>query len=796
MSAFNSLRPNEILVFGRYRLRRRERVLEKDGAPLAIAEKTLDVLCALVESRGQIVERETLMRKVWPDTFVEDSNIAFQISTLRKLLDESANSPRFIATVPKRGYRFIAEVLEETETQTETVVDAPTGTPAGKAVPEANSRLIEPRPERFFRQRWMWAAGGAITALAVLALMGTGTQRKFSVLAERGTVVLAEFENKTGDAVFDGTLRQGLLVALEQSPFLSILSERRLQRTLTLMRQPPTGRLTHEIAMSICERTGSAMVVEGSIERIGRLYVLGLRAWNCDGGGLVDAEQAKAGTKESVLDALSEMAVKFRRRVGEAAATLKQHNISLAEATTEFPEALNSYSMGWALHQARGAPDAIPLLKHAVEIDPQFAMAHAALGRMYADIDESDLAAQSLKTAWELKEHTSDRERFFIEVNYLSLVTGNLAEARSVADAWARTYPNDAVPHTLLSGLPNKAVARYEEAASQARRSIQIDPDFGMSYYNLAVNSLYLQRLDDAGAALAAAAGRGLEIDEFHMLAYDLAFLRGDTDGVEGIVARERARSLAANWIENREAFRLTYAGRLQEARRRCDQAVAAAEQAGQTERAAAWKAGEAVREAMAGNRPEARRSAAAAMQLSHNREVRYGSALALAMAADTATAQTIASGLEKEFPEDTSIRFSYVPVVRAQIELKRHNPAGALEVLKVTVPTEMGVSRSAAITLFGALYPIYFRGLALCDLGRGKEAVDEFRKIVGHSGLVVSDPVGALAHLQMARAYRIAGDRTSAKAAYEEFLRLWRNADANLELLRDARSEYALLIG
>jgi len=785
MSARKLLANKHNLTFGRYRLRTREGVLERDGKPVAISEKTLEILCVLLESPGELVERETLKQKVWPGTFVEDTNIAFQISTLRRLLEESANTPQFIATVPKRGYRFIAEVVEEPE-----AAGPPGDAPVKKMQAETGPYGVHVPAASFSRTIWIGAAILVALGSAVLALHGSRS-RPVTALTEKGAIVLADFVNKTGEPVFEGTLRQGLLVELEQSPFLSLLSEQRVQRTMRLMRQPPGASLTREAAMEVCERTNSTLVVEGSIERLGGLYVLGLRALSCEGGRLVDAEQAKAPSRERVLDALSAIASRFRTRVGETAATLGRHNASLAEATTTSLEALQAYTTGWKMHMTRGAAEAIPLLRHAVELDGEFALAYAALGRMYADIDESDLSAESLQKAWDLRKHTSDRERFFIAVNYLSLVTGDLDEARQVAEAWARTYPREATPHTLLSGILNKAVARYEEAASQASRAIQMDPDFGMSYYNLAVNHLYLQHLDRAAHVLADAAKRGLNIEEFRMLEYDLAFLRHDTAEVQRIVSQTRQRLGLVSWLANREAFRVAYTGQLRLARSISEQAIAEAERTGERERAGVWEAGMALREAMTGNISFAKKSALAALQLSSDREVEYGAGLALAVAGDSGQAQTIAKALETKFPEDTTVRFTYLPVLRAQIELNHRRPDRAVEVLKQAAPTEMGLSRSPINTLFGALYPVYFRGLAFCALGHDAAAAAEFGKIIEHSGLVITDPVGPLAHVQLGRAYRLMGDRLKAKAAYQEFFQLWKDADAEIPLLRTARSEY-----
>ncbi len=786
MSAPKLLTGKHNLTFGRYRLRTRERVLERDGKPLAIPEKTLEVLFILLDSPGELVEKETLKQKVWPGIFVEDTNIGFQISTLRKLLGESANAPKFIATVPKRGYRFIAEVGEEPETL------APTRYDDSAREPTPEPELSKPKTERRSPARTVWIGAAILVALVAGMLSFTGSHaRSVSALTEKGTIVLADFDNKTGDPVFDGTLRQGLLVQLEQSPVLSLLSDQRVQRTMRLMKQPPGASITHEAAMGICERTGSTLVVEGSVERVGALYVLGLRALSCDGGVLIAAEQAKAKSRERVLDALSAMATTFRKRVGESAATLERHNASLAEATTASAEALKAYTMGWSLQLTRGAAQALPLLRHALQLDPDFAMAYATLGRIYADLDESDQSAENLQKAWDLREHASDRERFFISTNYLSLVRGDLEEARKMAEAWTRTYPRDPLPHTLLSGVLNKAVARYEEAAAEARRAIQLDPDFGISYYNLGVNNLYLQRLDAAAGALADARSRGLEIEEFRMLDYDLAFLRHDTGALDRILSATHQRLGSESWLDNREAFRAAYAGHLVRARSISDRAIAEAERANERERAGLWEAGAALREAMTGNLGLAKKSAAEAMRLSKDREVEYGAALALAIAGEQAGAQTIADSLGTKFPADTTVRFTYLPVIRAQIELNRGRPDKALTILKQAAPTEMGVSRSPIDTLFGALYPVYFRGLALNAMGRGGEAATEFRKIIDHSGVVVTDPVGALAYLQLGRAYRIADRRSEAKAAYEEFLHLWGDADPDIPLLRAARSEY-----
>jgi len=614
------------------------------------------------------------------------------------------------------------------------------------------------------------------------------------ILTEKDTIVLADFINRTGDAVFDGTLRQGLAVQLAQSPFLGLVSEQRIQQTLRLMGQPADARLTPQLARDICERTGSAAVLEGSIASLGTQYVLGLRAKNCRTGDILDDEQVQAARKEDVLNALSQIASKFRTRAGESLATVEKHQTPLAEATTRSLEALKAYSAARKVHSSSGATAALPLFRRATEIDPEFAMAHASLGRMYADLDESDLAAESIRRAWELRDRASDREKFWIAAAYDILVTGKLEEAQQTCEAWAQTYPREAPPHQMLSGMINKVAGRYEKAAAEARKAIELDPDFAIVYYSLAVNQVYLDRLGEAEDTLRRAAGRGLEIDEFVMLEYDIAFLRGDQTGMEREAARARGRSGAENWISNKEAFALAYSGHLQQARSMSRRAVDQAQQASQRERAALWEAGAAVREAFFGNASEARKRAMAALELSKNREAEYGAAFALALSGDSSQAQALADDLERRFPLDTSVRFSFLPALCAHLALNHGDASQAFELLQVAVPHELGVPRSSVSGEFGALYPVYVRGEARLAAHQGAEAAAEFQKILDHRGIVVSDPVGVLAHLQLGRAFAMSGDKTRAKTAYQDFLTLWKDADPDLPILQQAKAEYATL--
>lgn len=647
---------------------------------------------------------------------------------------------------------------------------------------------------------WKWAS----VAVALLLASGPGifwflrhraTSLHTPVLSAIDTVVLADFGNSTGDSVFDGTLRQGMAVQLEQSPFLSLISDDRIRQTLRLMGRPPDARLTPEIAREVCERTGSAAVLEGSITPLGGQYALGLRAKNCRTGDVLDEEQVQAARKEDVLNALGQMAGTFRARVGESLSTIKEHNTPLAEATTPSLEALEAYSAAWRVHSSSGAIASLSLFKRATEIDPGFAMAHAMLGRTYADLDESDLSAVSTTRAWQLRDRASDKERFFITASYEILVTGNLEEAQQTCEAWAQTYPRDMLPHAFMSGYLNKVSGNYEKAIAEARKAIELNPDLAaIGYYNLAVNHAYLGRLDEAENTLQRAAGRGFQIDEFLMLEYDIAFLRGDRAGMDRAADRARARLEAENWISNKEAFALAYSGHLQQARSMSRRAVNHAQQAGQRERAGLWEAGAAVREALFGNAIEAKKRATAALDLSNDREVEYGAAFALALSGGSSQAQVLADDMERRFSEDTSVRFSYLPTLRAQLALNQGDAAKALEALQVAAPYELGAPRSSIHALFGALYPIYIRGEAYLAAHQGAEAATEFQKILDYGGIVVSDPIGALAHLQLGRALAISGDAAKAKASYADFFSLWKDADQDIPVLKQAKTEYARL--
>jgi serine/threonine protein kinase/tetratricopeptide (TPR) repeat protein len=605
-------------------------------------------------------------------------------------------------------------------------------------------------------------------------------------LTDKDTIVLADFTNTTGDPVFDGTLRQGLAVQLEQSPFLGLLSEPRIQKELGLMVQPADARLTPDLARQVCERTSSAAVLEGSIASLGTQYVLGLTAKNCGNGEVLDEEQVQAARKEDVLRALSQIASKFRTRVGESLATIEKHNTPLAEATTPSLEALKAFSAAQKIH---GRP-ALALFQRAIGIDPKFAMAYAQLGQVYGQLGESDLSAESIGKAYEFRNRASDREKFFLTLSYDFRVTGDLEKAQQNCELWSSTYPRDALPPAFLSVIYD-VNGQHERALEEGRKTIERDPDFPLGYANLAFTYQNLDRLGDGEKTLLRASDRGVSFPDFWVMRYVIAFLRADQTGMERTVTQ--GKSEAEDMLADNQAFVLAYSGRLQQARLLSQRAVQLAQQAGQRESAALYQTGAALQEGFSGNAPAAIRSATAALALSKDREVEYGAAFALALAEDSSQSQILADDLEKRFGEDTSVKFDYLPALRAL--LNRGGPSRAIDLLQISVPFELGTPRCTIHGFFGALYPVYVRGLAYLDARQSASAAAEFQKILDHRGIVASDPIGALAHLQLGRALALpGGDKIKARVAYQDFLTLWKDADPDIPIYRQAKAEYAKL--
>ena len=618
--------------------------------------------------------------------------------------------------------------------------------------------------------------------------------RRPAKLTDKDTIVLADFANSTGDPVFDETLRQGLAVQLQQSPFLSLVSDDRIRSTLALMKQPADARLTPDIAQDVCVRTASAAVLEGSIAALGSQFVVGLRAKHCTTGDILADEQAQAARKEEVLSTLSQIATRFRTRVGESLATIEKHSMPLEEATTPSLEALKAYSAGSQAITSAGWPRRLTLFERAVAIDPEFAMAHAMLGFGLSTMGESELGRQSLLKAYQLRHRTSDVERFYIETLYDRDVTGNLEREQRTLEAWAESYPRDPRPHGLSSGLALTSTGQYELSIAEAEKAIALDPDLIPPYSNRAFNQLYLNRRDDALLTVRRATERKLESAPLLLIPYFVAFLKDDAEG------RRRAETVArkspglVDIISHLEALALARSGRLQDARRMSGGPVEIARQSGRRERAGLFEAGRAVWEAFYGNAAAARQSASKALALGRGRDVDYAAAFALALSGDLPQSRTLAEDLAREFPEDTSVQFMYLPTLRALYSLTAHDPGAAIHALQTTTRYDLALGGIGFTGRFGGLYPIYVRGVAYLAAHRAAEAAAEFQRILDHPSIVLVDPMGAMARLQLARALALSGDTVKAKRAYDDLWTLWKDADPKIPIVEAARAEYARL--
>uniref|UniRef100_Q024W6 Serine/threonine protein kinase n=1 Tax=Solibacter usitatus (strain Ellin6076) TaxID=234267 RepID=Q024W6_SOLUE len=611
---------------------------------------------------------------------------------------------------------------------------------------------------------------------------------------QRARLVLAEFENRTGDPVFDGILRQGLSAQLEQSPFLTLVSDQEVRQVLRMMCRPPETRLTPEVAQEICERTGGTAVLEGSVASLGSQYILWLRARSCRSGDVLGQEQAQAGTKEQVLEALTRIAAQIRARLGESLSSIREHSTPLEHATTSSLEALKAYSAARIAMFARGFAAAVPDLQRAIAIDPHFAMAQADLGFFHWNMGQTDLGAEYVRKAYEFRERVSDQERLFILFLYDRQVTGNLQKELETLESWTQRYPGDFRPWGLMGGWVARGTGQYERGIQASEQSLRFNPDLTPVFSNVIELNMCLGRFAEAAAALQRAAERKLEIPLFMVYRYYLAFFAGDEAGMKREIDRARGNLEAEDWMSHNQALVLARSGQMRNARIRWQHPIELAQQAGDREKAAIYRAAQAVCEAHLGNCERAKDGARAALELGKGRDVQYAAAFALAVSGDRAAAQTIADDLAKRFPEDTPVQFEYLPTLRALLALCDQEPSVAIERLQTALPYDLAMPGTVFFAKFGGLYPAYVRGQAYLQDGRGREAAAEFQKVLDHRGIVLADPVGALAHLKLGRALVLTGERDRARSAYDVFLTLWKNADPDVPVLIEAGAEYAKL--
>jgi serine/threonine protein kinase/tetratricopeptide (TPR) repeat protein len=650
---------------------------------------------------------------------------------------------------------------------------------------------------------WKILAPAAVLLIAAAVAGGWYWHgHRASRLTEKDTVVLADFTNTTGDAVFDDTLKTALSVALNQSPFLNVLPDNKVAATLKLMARPANTTLTPEVASELCQRAGSKAYLAGSISNLGSQYVLSLKAVNCQSGDLLAQGQGMATSKEKVLEAVGDMAVKLRGELGESLATVQKFDVPLEQATTSSLEALKAYSLGRKTNEQQGVAAALPHDQRAIELDPNFAMGYHAVAGDYYGLGEIGRASEYFDKAYELREHASEREKLLIAGDYALNVTGELDKALQVFRELVESYPHDG---NLYNAMGNVLLSQgqYENAADVFLQGLRLNPDMKGLYANRGNALMALQRLDQVSPAVEEAHARKLEDFIFHLQLYGLAFLKSDAAGMgeqQKWFTGKPEENMGLSLFSDTEA----YGGRLGKARDLTRQATESAIRADSRETAAIWQENAALREAAFGNATEAKQFAAEGLKLTPaSQGVAVEAALAYAMAGETARAESLAQDLDKRFPVDTLMQAVWLPPTRAQMALNRRNPAEALHDLQVSTGS-IELAQIAFMDNISCLYPAYVRGEAFLEAGQGNAAAGEFQKILDNRGIVWNCWTGALAHLGVARADALQARssqgadadaaRVRALAAYKAFLTLWKDADPDVPILKEAKAEYGKL--
>jgi len=754
--------------FGAFEVDLRAGELRKQGIRVKIQEQPFRLLILLLERPGEVLTREELRAQIWPsDTFVDfDKGLNTSVNRLREALGDAADNPRFVETVPRRGYRFIAPVTANP------VSPASKGpAPAIRPGSETKKRLIL----------------GAILILVFGVLIGLSLPWRWwhsQRLTERDTIVLGDFTNATGDTVFDGSLRQGLAVELEQSPYLTLLPQDQIQQALRQMKQSPDARLTPEIAWEVCQRTNSTIVLDGSISQVGTRYDLVLRAFSCSDRNSLASTEVQAADKNHVLEALNTAASSMRKKLGESLGSVQKYSAPLEQATTTSLDALRAYSLGYAAIAEKGdSAAAIPFFQRASEIDPNFAMAYVLLGNSYWNLGEYALASENIRKGFDLRHGTSQHEKFRIETEYHCLVTCNLVKGKDALEVWVQTYPRDWSPRNRLGvayltlGQPDKALNAFQEAH-------RLYPHSSLISGNLIYSLIALNRIREAKALAEETKKENPTAPGLLINRYRIAFLEDNLEGMKQQVATSTGKLGLEDELLWNEAATASYHGRVEDAASRYRDAILSAQRGGEEETAIAYETDEALMDAMFGLQNKARQHVDPVIRRLQGPDTQFKAALALAMAGELDRAATLAKDLDRQHSEDTIVQFLYLPILRAVAALNRHDAAKAVDALQVATPYELSAN----------LMAVYFRGLAYLEANQPAQAVIEFEKITSHRGIVLNSPLGSLAFRQLGRALSMKGDPQKAKEAYSRFLELWNGADHGIPMLTAARLEYAKL--
>jgi tetratricopeptide (TPR) repeat protein/predicted Ser/Thr protein kinase len=707
---------------------------------------------------------------------------------------------------PNLRYQHASEIgsdlkrlKRDTESRERVVLPAeeePAKTPAPRAVsgPAPTAAEFPAAAEPPSRRRWL----RLVVSASVVIVLGLGgglywRSARAAPLTDKDTVVLAEFTNTTGDAVFDGTLRQGLASQLEQSPFLSLVGDDRIAQTLKLMEKPKDARLTQQLARDVCQRVGSKATIEGAIAGSGP-YSLRVRGVDCHSGDVLADVKESANSRDDVIPALGKVAEKVREKLGESLVTVQKYDVPAQDVTTGSLEALQLYGQGKrAANMDADWKNAIPLYEQAITHDQNFAMAYASLATSYRNTGQIDKSAGSARKAYDLRGRVSERERFYIESTYDMNVTANADAARKILEAWEQAYPRDDVAPHNLAGVYAQ-LGEQDKALAAIQRSVKLDPESSVGLGALLGGYLEANRIDEAKAVNQEALAKHPDLANFHYTHYLICFLENDTAGMEREADFVMGKPGLSDYMLAMESETAAYGGQMSRARELVHRVVENAQRAGGKAPGSYWMAEDALREVLVGYVALAKREAEDVLRLTENSDLMYNRATAavvLGLVGDSQRAVGIADDLARRFPEATSMQFHFLPMIRGAMAIHDGNGAKAMEAFAVGAPYEMGHPQFMYQL---RLYPVYLHGLACLAARDGAQAAVEFQKIINHRGAVLNEPIGALAHLGLGRAYILAGDSTKARTAYQDFFALWKNADPDVPVLKQAKAEYAKL--
>jgi len=746
--------------------------LRKQGRRLGLQEQPFRILMLLLDRPGQVITRDEIRGGLWEaDTFVDfNHGLNKAMNRLRDALGDSADSPRFIETIPKRGYRFIAPVERIQTTDAGPVVSAESVKPLPPPIVRATSRS----KTWFVLAAGLLVAGGVATTLYVWRAPG---------LTGRAMMVLADFENRTGDPAFDDVMRQALSIALQDSLQIVTMPNQRVADTLRLMHRDPNQRLTPELAREVCQRTGGKAVLGGYITSLGSEYVIGITATNCSNGATLSEEQVRAGRKEEVLGRFEPAVARLRQALGESLSHIDGSDPRLHSAlSTSSLEAFQAYTNGERM--VLGGRSPVQFFTRAIALDSNFAYAHAALGLIYGALGETTLASESTRRAYELRDRVSDWERFFITAQYEFRVTGDAERASEICEAWIQQFPRDRTAHNRM-GAAYRQLGRFERAIAEYETARIDGGEHVIDLRDLALTYVQLGRAIEAAAIVRPALEQHPDDRRFQVIDYLIHFLDGNGAALNQLADVAR-RSVNAEEVlvlhSNTEASR----GHLANARDLTRQAIASARAHDLPGRAGLWLAQSALREALFGNAEAATRDTAAALELSPGWDARIIAAAALARVGDIAKAESVLDPLKREQPSNTLLQEYWLPAVEADLALQAGDTARALKRLE----DAKGLELADASTTGPALYPAYIRGFVYLSAQQGAAAGKEFQKILQHSGLVGNHPLGVFAHLGLARAYALAGEAMKARAEYQGVATRWRDADGDVAVLKEVRAE------